>query len=111
MALLPTRLIAASLLVSYASFASAQALPDLGDASAAALSETQERTIGNRIMREVRTDPSVLDDPDVVDYVSSLGNRLLAVADPPRRDISFFVVQDDVINAFAMVGGHIGVNT
>ena len=104
----------ASLLVSLlilASAAVAQTLPDLGDASAATLSETQERTIGNRIMREVRVDASVVDDPEVVDYVSSLGSRLLAVVDGPRRDIDFFVVNDEAVNAFALVGGHIGVHT
>lgn len=91
--------------------ASGQTLPDLGDASSASLSETQERTIGNRIMREVRVDASVVDDPEVADYVSSVGARLLAVVDGPRRDIDFFVVNDETVNAFALVGGHIGVHT
>ena len=89
----------------------AQGLPDLGDASAATLSESQERTIGNRIMREVRVDPAYVEDPDVAEYVSALGARLLGVADSGRRDLSFFAVQDDNVNAFAMVGGHIGVHT
>src|ERR1700693_5507110 len=89
----------------------AQTLPDLGDASAATLSDAQERTIGNRIMREVRVDASVVDDPEGADSVSSRGSRLLAVIDGPRRDIDFFVVNDDSINAFALVGGHIGVHT
>jgi predicted Zn-dependent protease len=87
-----------------------QALPDLGDASAATLSETQERTIGNRIMREVRVDPAFLRDPDVADYVRSLGHRLLGVAEN-ARELSFFVVEDENVNAFALVGGHIGVHT
>ena len=88
------------------------ALPDLGDASAASLSESQERTIGNRIMRDVRVDPAYIDDPEVSDYVSSLGSRLLAAAEGvPRRDIDFFAVQDETINAFALVGGHIGVHS
>ena len=87
-----------------------QALPDLGDASAATLSETQERTIGNRIMREIRVDPAYLKDPDVADYVRSLGHRLLGVADN-ARELSFFAVDDDNVNAFALVGGHIGVHT
>ena len=91
--------------------AGAQGLPDLGDASAATLSETQERTIGNRIMREVRVDPAYVEDPDVADYVQSLGNRLLSVSDNPGRDLGFFVVQDDAVNAFALVGGHIGLHT
>ncbi len=89
----------------------AQSLPDLGDASAATLSDSQERTIGNRIMREVRIDPAYLDDPEVADYVSSLGSRLLSVADGPTREIDYFAVQDDSINAFALPGGHIGVHT
>ena len=91
--------------------AHAQGLPDLGDASAATLSESQERTIGNRIMREVRVDPAYVEDPDVADYIVSLGNRLLSAADSPRRELSFFVIQDEAVNAFALVGGHIGVHT
>lgn len=89
----------------------AQVLPDLGDASAVTLSETQERTIGNRIMREVRVDPQVVQDPEVTEYVTMLGERLLGVADTGKRELSFFVVQDDVVNAFALIGGHIGMNS
>ncbi len=91
--------------------AAAQGLPDLGDASAASLSETQERTIGNRIMREVVVDPAYVDDPEVSDYINAMGARLLAGAEGPRRDLTFFVVQDDTVNAFALVGGHVGVHT
>jgi beta-barrel assembly-enhancing protease len=87
-----------------------QGLPELGDASAATLSETQERTIGNRIMREIRADPAYLRDPDVADYVRSLGHRLLGVADN-ARDLNFFAVEDENVNAFALVGGHIGVHS
>jgi len=103
----------AALLVSLqlAAPAGAQGLPDLGDASAASLSDSQERTIGNRIMREVRIDPVYVDDPEVSDYINALGLRLLAGVEGPRREIDFFVVQDDTVNAFALVGGHIGVHT
>ena len=87
--------------------APAQGLPDLGDASSATLSDAQERTIGNRIMREIRIDPAYLDDPDISDYVTSVGSRLLAVAEGGRKDLDFFVVQDESINAFALVGGHV----
>ena len=89
----------------------AQTLPDLGDVSSATLSEQQERTIGNRIMREIRVDKDFIDDPEIHDYINALGQRLLSVADPPRREIDFFVVRDEAINAFALVGGHIGVHT
>jgi predicted Zn-dependent protease len=89
----------------------AQSLPDLGDVSSAVISEQQEKTIGNRFMREVRMDPAYVDDPEIQDYITSIGNRLLGALDVPRNDIDFFVVQDDTINAFAMVGGHIGVHS
>ena len=35
----------------------------------------------------------------------------MAGADNPRRDVTYFVLQEDSINAFAMVGGHIGIHT
>jgi predicted Zn-dependent protease len=109
---LTLRALLALLIISVAALPAApQALPDLGDISSATLNDQQERTIGNRIMREVRIDPAYVDDPEIADYISSIGARLLAVADPPRREIDYFVVQDDSINAFALVGGHIGVHT
>jgi predicted Zn-dependent protease len=102
-------LLAALLLPFLACSAAAQGLPDLGDVSSATLSESQERTIGNRIMRDLRLDPAYIDDPEVTEYIASLGARLMAGADQPRRDVTYFVVQDEQINAFALVGGHIGV--
>ncbi len=104
-------LITAVLLACNGPLAHAQGLPDLGDISSVSLSDTQETTIGNRIMREVRIDKDFIEDPEVYDYINSLGNRLLAGADGPHRDIDFFVVRDDAINAFALVGGHIGVHS
>lgn len=88
-----------------------QVLPDLGDASSASLSEQQEKTIGSRIMRDIRTDPAFLDDPEVTDYVKSLGHRLLGSTDGAGRDIEFFVINEDSINAFALLGGYIGIFT
>ena len=91
--------------------AHAQGLPDLGDISDASLSEKQERVIGNRVMREVRVDPAFVDDPEVADYIKSLGQRLVAASDTPGRAIEFFVVRDEAVNAFALIGGHIGLHT
>jgi len=105
------RIFAAFLSLALATQSVAQGLPDLGDISSAALSESQERTIGNRIMRDVRSDPAFVDDPEVADYIASLGTRLMAGADQPRRDVTYFVLQEDSINAFALVGGHIGIQT
>ena len=89
----------------------AQALPELGDASARAITPVDERRLGESIMREIRRDPSYLDDPEVADYANSLGNRLTARSDAARQEFEFFVIRDPQINAFAMPGGFIGIHT
>jgi beta-barrel assembly-enhancing protease len=90
----------------------AQALPDLGDVSAATISVADEQRLGEHIMREIRRDPAYYDDPEVTDYTNSLGLRLTSgVTAETRQAFDFFVIRDPQINAFAMPGGFIGVHT
>jgi predicted Zn-dependent protease len=105
------RALITSLLLAHASLAVPQGLPDLGDISSTSLSEQQEKTIGDRVMRDVRSDADYIDDPEISDYINAVGSRLLAAADGPHPAIDFFVVRDDTINAFALPGGHIGVHS
>lgn len=89
----------------------AAGLPDLGDVGVDDLSPAKERQMGEEIMREVRQDPSVIDDPVVAEYISRLGRRLVAASAEPGRAFEFFVVKDAMLNAFAFPGGYIGVHT
>ncbi len=89
----------------------AAGLPDLGDSSRAALSESQEDQIGHEIMRQVRGEADYLDDPILEDYLNTLGDKLAAASPESRRHFDYFPVRDPSINAFAMPGGFIGVNT
>jgi len=86
-------------------------LPDLGDVGSSELSLATERRIGETVMRDIRRDPSYLDDPEVAEYVNGLGARLTAVASGARQDFEFFVIRDAAINAFALPGGFIGINS
>ncbi len=87
-------------------------LPDLGDSSAAVFSSQDEKALGREIMMEIRADRDYFDDPETVDFLNSVGNRLLAVSeDATGMQFEFFVVQDPSLNAFAMPGGYIGVHT
>src|SRR5687768_3597328 len=88
-----------------------QALPDLGDVSQATISPLQERRVGETIMREVRADRSFYDEPEATDYLNQLGQRLAARSLEARQEFDFFFIQDPQINAFALPGGFIGVNT
>ena len=88
-----------------------QKLPDLGDSSQAMMSPTQERKLGEDIVRQIRGGGGFLDDPEVNDYLNELGNRLVGATRDVRQDFLFFAVPDPQINAFALPGGFIGVNT
>lgn len=86
-------------------------LPDLGDSSAEALSPQDEQRIADQIMREVSVSDQVVQDPEVADYVQSMGYKLVAVGPDKRQQFQFFVVRANSINAFAMPGGVIGIHT
>lgn len=86
-------------------------LPDLGDASLATLSPAQERRIGEDFMRKARNTLAFLDDPEISEYLQSLGQRLVSYSDTPGKDFRFFAISDPSINAFAVPGGFIGVHT
>jgi predicted Zn-dependent protease len=89
----------------------AQGLPDLGDVAQAGFTPLQERRLGESIMREIRADRDFYDDAEATDYVNSLGNRLASRSSESRQDFEFFLIRDSQINAFALPGGFIGVNT
>ncbi len=101
-----------AVLVAGASPLAAQPLPELGDAAGAAIAPQVERRIGESIMRDIRyRDPAYVDDAEISDYLEGLGRQLLASNRDARPDFEFFAVRDPSINAFALPGGFIGVNT
>nr|WP_299069365.1 M48 family metalloprotease [Accumulibacter sp.] len=87
-------------------------LPDLGEAARSEFSPQLERKIGERIFNEIRLrEPSYVDDAEINDYLNRLGSRLVAASPNPTVDCQFFAIRDNTVNAFAMFGGFIGVNT
>jgi predicted Zn-dependent protease len=89
----------------------AQGLPDLGDVAQAGFTPLQERRLGESIMREIRADRAYYDEAEATDYVNNLGNRLASRSIEARQHFEFFLIRDSQINAFALPGGFIGVNT
>ncbi len=93
-------------------------LPDMGDPSTAALSPEMERRLGDRVMRQIRRDPDYVPDPLLSDYLNDIGYRLIESArrqhvagSTSASSFELFAVRDPGINAFALPGGYIGVNT
>lgn len=86
-------------------------IPSMGVASAAELSPGLERTLGDAIMEQGRRDPSYIGDPDVLQYLTDMGRKLASHADTPADRINVFALRDPQINAFALPGGYIGINS
>src|SRR5581483_2899584 len=88
-----------------------EGLPDLGESSQSSFSTLDERKLGDEIMREIRADKTYFDDAEATDYVNALGRRLSEHGPDAHPDLKLFLIQDPQINAFALPGGYIGVNT
>ena len=86
-------------------------LPDIGSPADAVLSKTDEAHIGRAIMRQIRASGQVVEDPLVTEYINEVGNRIAAQTNDGTQSFTFFVVNDERINAFALPGGYIGVHT
>src|SRR3954463_15158669 len=87
-------------------------LPDLGDASSSVLSPQMERKLGESVMRDIRmNEPNFVDDPEINEYLNTLGYKLLAAIPGARMDFEFFAVREPSINAFALPGGFVGIHT
>lgn len=87
-------------------------LPELGESSSRVLSPQMERKLGESAMRDIRyNEPSYVDDPEINEYLNTLGDKLLAAIPGGRQDFEFFAIREPSINAFAFPGGFVGVHT
>lgn len=86
-------------------------LPDLGTSALQVLPIEKEQAIGKVMMMQIRGSSPVVNDPVLDEYLTTLGNKLVANADDVRFAFSFFWIKNPEINAFAFYGGHVGVHT
>ncbi len=86
-------------------------LPDIGTAGVVALPIDREVTYGNSFMRFARAQLPIIDDPVLNEYLTDLGQRLVSHANDIRFPFTFFLVQDQSINAAAFLGGKVKVHS
>jgi predicted Zn-dependent protease len=98
-------------LQTFAQAPTANDLPDIGSPASSSLTIDDEYHIGLQVMRQLRDEGQIIEDPEATEYLQALGSRIVAQAtgDSTQR-FSFFFVRDNTINAFALPGGFIGVN-
>ncbi len=83
--------------------------PATGKSQLALISEAQEIELGRTSDREVVASLGLVDDPDLQDYFGRLGRELASASERPNLPWTFRVVDDPVVNAFAIPGGFIYV--
>src|ERR1700722_1701505 len=88
-----------------------QDLPDLGSPATAAVSLEEEYEVGVGWFAQMRQQGQVLEDPEVSDYIQESGHSLSSHAEEGQHQFYYFVEKDPVVNAFAMPGGFIAVNS
>ncbi|MGY0798043.1 M48 family metalloprotease [Lysobacter sp. A286] len=85
-------------------------LPDIGSSAGELLTPHQQEEYGAMMLAQLRHYDYILADPLVDSWLTSLGTRLGASSDRPQQPFTFFMMSDRQINAFATLGGYIGVN-
>ncbi|MGD8594114.1 MAG: M48 family metalloprotease [Gammaproteobacteria bacterium] len=75
------------------------------------MSVEEEQKIGVEFMRSVRYNLNLIEDPVSNEYIQNLGDRLASQVDSSEQSFTFFIVNDNTINAFAGPGGYIGVHS
>ncbi|HEX9562969.1 MAG TPA: M48 family metalloprotease [Gemmatimonadaceae bacterium] len=73
------------------------------------LSIAQEDELGDIYAASIAAQLPIVADSAVNAELTAMGRRLTAVADDASRDWHFHVVDDTVVNAFAVPGGHVFV--
>ncbi|CAB5701073.1 Uncharacterized metalloprotease yggG [Delftia tsuruhatensis] len=112
------QLLAASIAIATHVPAQAQLrLPTLGDGAATTTSD--ERRLGDRIIRSLYRDPDYIDDPVLQEYVEGIWQHLVDAA-RTRGELSdeleerfawqILLGRDRSVNAFALPGGYLGVH-
>ena len=85
-------------------------LPDIGSSAGELLNPAKQAEYGGMMLRELRNYGYLLEDPLLDDWLQSMGNRLGSSSDRPEQPYTFFMLKDRQINAFATLGGYIGMN-
>ncbi len=90
-------------------------LPDLGSSAANVLPPKLATKVGDAFVRQARSQMNFIQDPILLNYLNTLGNKLVKAAVPgtayENQKFTFHLIEDESINAFAVPGGHIFIHT
>jgi predicted Zn-dependent protease len=83
--------------------------PATGRPQIALISEQQEIELGRDYDQQIQQQLGLYQDPRLQEYVNRVGQKLAAASERPNLPWTFRVIDDPVVNAFAIPGGHVYV--
>jgi predicted Zn-dependent protease len=100
---------ASGLVAALLALAACSTNPATGKKQIALISEQQEIAMGQEADQQIVQQLGLYADADLQAYVNRVGQKLAAASERPNLPWTFRVVDDPVVNAFALPGGHIFV--
>lgn len=76
-----------------------------------ALTIEKEKQIGEEFLLSLQQQYALIEDPFLTSYLNRLGQKILVQAGPQPFHYRFFIVKDPTMNAFAVPGGYIFLNS
>jgi beta-barrel assembly-enhancing protease len=76
-----------------------------------AISIKDEEQLAREFMKVVAARFDLIEDPMIVGYVNRVGRNILAQVPPQPYKFRFYVIKENVYNAFAIPAGHIFINS
>ena len=80
-------------------------------AASSGLTVMEEEQLAREYIKIISAQMELVDDPMIVGYINTLGKKLVASFPPQPFTYRFYVVRQEVYNAFAIPGGHIFMYT
>jgi predicted Zn-dependent protease len=86
-------------------------LSQLSPRVASGLTVSDEEKMAKSFLKVIYSYYEIIDDPVIADYVSKIGNRIVAGLEKPLFNYHFYVIKTDPYNAFAIPAGYIFINS
>lgn len=83
------------------------ATPQKAEAAFGEFTIKDEAELGKKIKASIRTSFPIVEDPEVVEYINGVFDRLMQTVPPQPFEYSITVVRHNAINAFAAPGGNL----
>lgn len=75
------------------------------------ISTSEEKQLGMQLSDQIQKESKEIEDKNIAGYIQAIGQKLVSVSQKPGDPYTFHVLLDPSVNAFAIPGGHLYVNT